>query len=101
MSRAWERNLKTTGIVFSLAMALAAAGPAIAQDTHGNAEAAPTDLAVTASVAAPAISWTPPWVSPAEPADGSSEKATAEGGPPTPIVPAAYTDATGRPANFR
>lgn len=82
-------------------MALAAAGPAIAQDPLGNAEAVPTDPAVTASAAAPAVSWTPPWAAPDEPTDESSEQAAAAGGPPTPIVPAAYTDATGRPANFR
>jgi len=93
--------LKTTGIAFSLAMVLAAAGPAIAQDTIENPEAAQTDPAITASVAAPDDRLAPPWTSAAEPGDGNSEVAPDAGGPPTPIVPAAYTSVTGRPATFR
>ena len=93
--------MKTTGIAFSLAMALAAAAPAIAQDTLGNSEAAAADPALTASAPAPAISWTPPWTSPTEPTDEYSETAPDAGGPPTPIVPSAYTSATGRAATLR
>lgn len=93
--------MKATGIAFSLAMALAAAAPAIAQDTLGNSEAAAVDPAPTAIAPAPAISSTPPWMSPTEPTDEYSETARDAGGPPTPIVPAAYTNVTGRPATLR
>jgi hypothetical protein len=103
--------VKSTGLLFLLSIGMAVANPASALDfvmgpdgtVSDSAGAIPRqDPAAEARAAPPPfhassnIPWEPRWTSDTD----APETATA-GGAPTPIVPAAYTAAIGRPATLR
>jgi len=95
--------MKNTAFILLLGITTAAGSPAVAQQIAvTGADATP----VGGEVASPQIQWEARWTGNVDtdaPDDASiaAEATNAAGGAPTPIIPTAYSAASGRPATLR
>jgi hypothetical protein len=98
--------VKSTGFLFLLGIGMVSTGPASALDIVAAPDSAAIDRAVTGSAApvsvvTPHIPWDARSTSDAKAPDADAADTNSEGGPPTPIVPAAYSDGFRRPTTLR